>query len=242
MDSHLENELTLHIEFRDDRRESDKIINRDIIITKRPDGYVQYERDIEITGPAGADKVREIDCLQMHRATFRIEIHPRLGSFDDWKHELKILYDFFSKLSEKTARDLCNKEGSDYVIFTLGKNYQDIDDSKETLKWRGHYYLQFDDGFENLFIVPGVRKMLKKRDIIQETQKVGWAQTQIFLRSFSVQALKGVFAKFNRMYELAIDLQIQLNDVYSSFAKMVSWKKKGDIKIYPGRLKKGLFK
>lgn len=224
MDSHLENELTLHIEFRDDWRkidegQFDEKSQKDLskfIITERPDGYVQYERDIDIDGgPVGSDIIREIDHLQIRRASFRIEIHPRLGS---------------------------NKTGGNYCVFTLGRNYQDVNDSKETLKYRGFYYFQFDDGFESLYIVPGVRKLLRQKGIVQETHKTDWSQTQIFFNSFSVQAIRGVFAKFNRMYEIAIELQIQLNGVYSSFAKVVSWKRKGDVKIYPGRLKKGIFK
>jgi len=225
MDSHLENELTLHIEFRDDWRK---------IITERPDGYVQYERDIQIDGgPIGSDIVREIDHLQIRRNSFRIEIHPRLGSIEGWRRELKVLYEFFKKLPEEFAKNLCKTEGGNYFIFTLGKNYRDINDSEETLKYKGHYYLQFGDGFESLFTVPGVRKLLRQKDVMQETQKVDWAQTQIFFRSFSLQALRGAFAKFNRMYEIAIELQIQLNEVYSSFAKIVSWRKKKNIRIRP---------
>ena len=242
MGSHLEDELTLHIEFRNDWRkidegQLDKKSQQNLskyIITERSDGYVQYERDIEIDGgPVGSDTIREIDHLQIRRANFRIEIHPRLGSTEDWKRELKVLYEFFSKMSEEFARDLCKTEGGEYFIFTLGKNYQDINNSKETQKFRGHCYFQFDNGFENLFIVPGVRKLFRQKDIMQETNKMDWPQTQIFFRSFSTQALRGAFAKFIRMNEIAIELQIQLNEVYSSFAKTVSWRKKGNIRIRP---------
>jgi hypothetical protein len=209
----------LYIEFRDNYRKASEYK-----ITKLPNGYTKYVKKDDIF----LDKV---DCLMIHRegrpaiGPFRIEIHSKLTEIGSWKKELKALYTFFSKIPETDAKRLCDENGGGYFTFTIGKNYHDVNDSKETKKYTGWYYLQFDNGFENLFCIPRVRKAVGKNDILQETSKADWAQTHIFLgRTLTSKGIERAFKKYAQFCEQAIQLGMKLNEIYSSFGEAFSWK------------------
>jgi hypothetical protein len=215
MGSCLNDELTLHVEFRDDWRKP-----ADYNIKKLSAGYVLYE-----TIGKGECWSR-IDCLQIQRGSFRIEIHAKEleKPFHSWGKELKLLHDFFSKIPEKFAESLCNTNNGAYFIFTLGKNYRDPNNGKEFRKYKNWYYFLFDIGFEDLLYVPGFRKMVNRKDIMQETSRSDGVETIMFFKTFSIKNIKETFLKFNRLLEIAIQLQVKLNKIYSSFAEALSWK------------------
>ena len=220
MNNYLDNELLLYIEFRDNYHKASEYK-----ITKLSNGYTQYVRKDDVLLGRLPRLPSKIDCLMIDRGSFRVEIHSKLAEIDSWKKELKVLYEFFSKIPEIAAKMLCYENCGQYFIFTLGKNYHDINNSKEMKKYIGWYYFQIDDGFDNLFCIPRVRKAVGQNDIIQEAAKADWAQTQIFLgKSLTKKGIERAFQKYTQFYEQAIQLGMRLNEIYSSFGENFSWK------------------
>ena len=206
----LDDELTLHIEIRDDWKKP-----AEYKIEKLRNGFTKFTRK--------DSQFDAVECLVLYCGKYRVEVSDNqmvqgYKQFTGWKKELRMIRAYFKLVSEQDMVALCDY--SRYFILTIGKNFNDSCETELQKKYKGWKYIEFEHSFDDLFMVPKFKKHAEEKHI--EVRVRDWPQLIMFFKDkIDIwQALNW----YSKLAEEAGDLQSQLNTVYRSFAKGSPWK------------------